>query len=85
MFEFNKNKVDSSNTTIDDELTEEELESVTSISTEDIVTYLSEEETQQIIKSAKSSGEAMRLMNAIVMERKNQKLSIDEYNKGISK
>lgn len=85
MFGFNKNKVDSSNTTIDDELTEEELESVTSISTEDIVTYLSEEETQQIIKSAKSSGEAMRLMNAIVMERKNQKLSIDEYNKGISK
>lgn len=85
MFGFNKNKVDSSNTTINDELTEEELESVTSISTEDIVTYLSEEETQQIIKSAKSSGEAMRLMNAIVMERKNQKLSIDEYNKGISK
>jgi len=85
MFGFNKNKVDSSNATIDDELTEEELESVTSISTEDIVTYLSEEETQQIIKSAKSSGEAMRLMNAIVMERKNQKLSIDEYNKGISK
>ena len=85
MFGFNKNKIDSSNEVIDDELTEEDLENVTSIGTEDIATYLSEEETEQIIKSAKSSGEAMRLMAAIVTERKKEKIGIEEYNQGRSR
>lgn len=85
MFGFNKNKIDSSNEVIDDELTEEDLENVTSIGTEDIATYLSEEETEQIIKSAKSSGEAMRLMAAIVTERKKEKIGMEEYNQGRSR
>lgn len=88
MFGFNKKDKEKFTLPADaneHEMTEEEMEKVSSLGVSDFARYLTDEETRQIITSSKNSAEAMYKMQAIVAERKNQEPYVYEESKGRSR
>lgn len=84
MFGFNKKDKEKFTLPVDadeHEMTDEEMENVSSLGVSDFARYLTDEETRQIITSSKNSAEAMYKMQTIVAERKNQEPYVYEESK----
>lgn len=84
---FKKNdnqKISQENFDRSGELTEDELEQVTSFKMEDYLKYLTEEEITSIMNSMKTS-EAMETLNKMVTARKIDDIAINEHNQGRSR